>query len=200
MQSLDTDRLLLRPFTPDDLELLNVLHADPDVARYIGHGKPRSETENRSLLDKIFLSYEYEGFGHLAVLSKASGEVLGRCGLSLLEVEAGPVDDSGPRWFWNRDSAPADMRIVHRIELGYTIAKAHWGAGYATESAAAVRDFAFEALEYDELMAAIFPENLASINVAKKLGFSFRGPIVAFGKPAEHYQIDRSDWKKCSAR
>lgn len=195
MRNLESDRLLLRPFTPEDLEFLNALHADPDVARYIGYGEPRTESENRELLDNIFRAYEKEGFGHLAVASKDSGELLGRCGLSLLEVEAAPDHGHPPRWFWNRGSAPADVEIVRRIEIGYTFAKAHWGHGYATESAAVVRDFAFESLQYGELMAAIAPDNHASINVAKKLGLSFRGPIMAFGKPAKQYQIDRDEWE-----
>jgi ribosomal-protein-alanine N-acetyltransferase len=194
MLSLETDRLLLRPFIAEDLEFLNLLHADPEVARYIGYGKPRTETENRGLMDKIFKAYEEEGLGHLAVCLRDSGELVGRCGLSLLEVEAHPASGQAPRWFWNRGSAPAGMKIVHRIELGYTFARDHWGHGYATESAAAVRDLAFRSRQEEQLVAAISAENTASINVAKKLRFSYVGPIIAFGRPAEHHQLDRVDW------
>lgn len=200
MDNLESDRLWLRPFTNDDLDFLNALHADREVARYIGHGKPRTKSENCDLLDNILKAYKNEGFGHLAVISKTSAKVLCRCGLSLVETESNPVGDSGPRWFWNRGSAPSGMNIVHRIEIGYTFARAHWGLGHATESAAVVRDFAFASLKYDALMAAIAPENAASINVATKLGFSYRGPIVAFGKPARQYQLDRSDWENLAAR
>ena len=200
MQTIETDRLLLRPFTWEDLGFLNTLHGDPEVALYIGYGKPRTEAENRSLLENIFNAYSVEGFGHLGVLSKGSGEMIGRCGLSLLEVAVSPADGSAPKWFWNRGSAPADLQIVHRIEIGYTFARAHWGHGYATESAAAVRDFAFRSLQEDQLVAAISPENAASINVANKLGVSFRGPIIAFGKPAEHHQIDRVEWESITHR
>jgi len=200
IQTIETDRLLLRPFTWGDLGFLNMLHFDPEVARYIGYGKPRTEAENHALLGKIFNAYASEGFGHLAVASKESGELIGRCGLSLLEVEARPADGRAPQWFWNRNSAPADMEIIHRIEIGYTFATPHWGYGYATESATAIRDFVFRSLQEDRLVAAIAPENAASINVAKKLGFSFRGPIIAFGKPAEHHQIDRVEWESIANR
>jgi len=194
MFTLETERLLLRPFTWDDFPFLNSLHADPEVARYIGYGKPRTEAENRGLLDNVFKAYTEESLGHLAVSVKESGKLIGRCGPSLLEVEAEPARECAPQWFWGRGSAPANMKIDHRIEIGYTFAREHWGHGYATESAVAVRDFVFQSRQEERLVAAIFSENAASINVAKKMGFSFRGPIVAFGKPAEHYQLDRVDW------
>ena len=145
-------------------------------------------------MDKIFKAYEEEGLGHLAVCLRDSGELVGRCGLSLLEVDTHPAPGQAPQWFWNRGSAPAGMKIDHRIEVGYTFAREQWGHGYATESATAVRDFVFQSRQEEQLVAAISPENTASINVAKKLGFSYRGPIIAFGRPAEHHQLDRVDW------
>ncbi|MDH3510045.1 MAG: GNAT family N-acetyltransferase [Gammaproteobacteria bacterium] len=199
MLILETDRLVLRPFTWDDFEFINALHADPEVARYIGYGKPRTAAENRDLLENTLKAYSDERLGHLAVSLKVSGALIGRCGLSLLEVEAKPAGDLPPQWFWNRGSAPADMTIEHRIEIGYTFARQHWGHGYATEGAKAIRDFVFQSRREEQLVAAISPENTASINVAKKLGFSFRGPIIAFGKSAEHHQIDRVDWGNLSS-
>jgi ribosomal-protein-alanine N-acetyltransferase len=194
MLELETRRLLLRAFTWNDFDFINALHADPDVARYIGYGKPRTETENRRLLENTLKAYSQDGLGHLAVCLKETGEIIGRCGLSLLEVEADPVDEQAPRWFWTKDSAPEGMDIIRRIEVGYTFARRHWGLGYATESATAVRDHAFQDRREPQLVAAIFSENLASINVARKIGLSFRGPITAFGMPAEHHQLDRVDW------
>jgi len=194
MFKLETKRLLLRPFTWDDFPFLNALHADPDVARYIGYGKPRTEVENRRLLENTFKAYAQDGLGHLAACLKGSGELVGRCGLSLLEIEANPIGNQAPRWFWTRDSAPEDMEIVRRIEVGYTFARQHWGRGYATESAAVMRDYAFQNRQEEQLVAAIFPANTGSINVASKIGMSFRGPIIAFRMPAEHHQLDRVDW------
>ena len=194
MFELETTRLLLRPFTWNDFDFINALHADPEVARYIGYGKPRTETENRRLLEITFTAYKEDNLGHLAACLRDTGEISGRCGLSLLEVEAAPADEQAPRWFWTRNSAPKGMEIVRRIEVGYTFARQYWGNGYATESATAVRDYAFQSRQEDQLVAAIFPENIASITVAKKIGMSFRGPITAFGMPAEHHQLDRDDW------
>jgi len=196
MLKLETDRLLLRPFTWDDFDFINALHADPDVARYIGYGKPRTENENYRLLENTFKAYADEGLGHQAVSLKGSDVLIGRCGLSFLEVEANPAADQAPQWFWNRGSAPAGMEIVHRIEIGYTFAREHWGHGYATEITTAVRDAAFRSRQEEQLVAAIFSENTASINVANKLGFSFRGPITAFGTPAEHYEITYAEWEQ----
>ena len=194
MFELETTRLLLRPFTWNDFDFINALHADPEVARYIGYGKPRTETENRRLLEITFTAYKEDNLGHLAACLRDTGEIIGRCGLSLLEVEAAPADEQAPRWFWTRNSAPKGMEIVRRIEVGYTFARQYWGNGYATESATAVRDYAFQSRQEDQLVAAIFPENIASITVAKKIGMSLRGPITAFVMPAEQHLLDRDDW------
>ena len=193
MFSIETARLMLRPFTWDDLEFVIALHGDPDVARYIGYGKPRSEAETRSWLESTLTAYDQDQLGHIAVLTKADGTLVGRCGLSLLEIEAEPPRNSAPRCFWNRGSAPVGMTITITFELGYTIAKRYWGNGYATESAAAVRDFAFASRGNDELVAAIFPDNHASKNVARKLGFKLKGEVIAFEMPAELYGISRAE-------
>jgi RimJ/RimL family protein N-acetyltransferase len=102
MLKLETDRLLLRPFTWDDFDFINALHADPDVARYIGYGKPRTENENRRLLEKTLKAYADEGLGHLAVSLKGSDVLIGRCGLSLLEVEASPAGEQAPQFSHGR--------------------------------------------------------------------------------------------------
>jgi RimJ/RimL family protein N-acetyltransferase len=74
MHKFEAERLLLRPFTWDDFAFINALHADPDVARYIGYGKPRTETENRRLPESTLKAYSREGLGHLAVCLKDTGE------------------------------------------------------------------------------------------------------------------------------
>lgn len=161
------------------------------MAQYIGYGEPRSEAETRSWLNKTLTAYAQDQLGHVAVVTKADGALVGRCGLSLLEIEAEPPADQPPRCFWNRGSAPAGMKITTTFELGYTFAKRYWGNGYATESAAVVREFAFGSRGADQLVAVIFPDNHASKNVARKLGFRLKGKLVAFGMPAELYELNR---------
>ena len=67
MRTFTTDRLTLRPLTWDDLDFLQVLHSDPDVARYIGYGKPRTEAENRKVIESTLMAYSSDDLGHLPV-------------------------------------------------------------------------------------------------------------------------------------
>lgn len=198
MRTFTTERLTIRPLTWDDFAFLQTLHSDPDVVRYIGHGKPRNEAENHAVIENTLAAYSADGLGHLAVSLRESEVLLGRCGLSLVEVEANP-DNDDPRCFWNRGSAPDGMEINDWIELGYTFAKQYWGHGYATEAARALRDYAFQDRKENQLMAAIFPENTASKNVARKLGFTSSGKIIAFGKSAEVWKLERSEWEHLSS-
>lgn len=194
MQALETKRLGLRPFTWGDLDFLTELNADPDVARYIGYGVPRTREETCDMLERVLTAYEEDDVGHLAVCLRATGALIGRCGLSLIEVEAEPAPGRPPQWFWFRGSAPKAMPVADEIEIGYTFAKAHWGLGYATESATAVRDFAFQSRGVERLVAAIFPGNLGSKNVARKLGLKRTGHITAFGLPAERHEMSKREW------
>jgi RimJ/RimL family protein N-acetyltransferase len=86
------------------------------------------------------------------------------------------------------------MPIVTEVELGYTFAKEHWGCGYATECATAVRDFAFRGLKLSQLVSAIAPTNAASKAVARKLGLEYSGVITAFNAPFERYELSRQKW------
>jgi RimJ/RimL family protein N-acetyltransferase len=194
MQSLTTPRLGLRPFEADDFEFLVALNGDPDVARYIGYCVPRTREETRHFFEATRRAYAEDGLGHLAVYLRSTGELVGRCGLSPLEVETEPAVDSAPRWYWFRGSAPPDMAVRHEVELGYTFAKAHWGLGFATEAATAVRDHAFRDRGYDRLASAIIAENVRSSRVSRKLGFRHTGQLSAFDKTYERYELTRDDW------
>ncbi len=199
MYSLETERLGLRPFRWDDLDFLAALQADPDVARYISYGIPRTREQSRQVLEGIIQAYSEDSVGQLAVYMRDSDLLIGRCGLTLIEIEAAPAPGQLPQWYWNRASAPDGMAIVHKLELGYTFAKQYWGSGFATESAKAVCHHAFSNSDNECLVSAISPGNLASKNVARKVGFSHIGEITAFGTLTEHYEIGRLDWTRQAA-
>jgi ribosomal-protein-alanine N-acetyltransferase len=194
MYSLETPRLALRPFTEDDFEFLVALNADPDVARFIAYGVPRTRSETRTFLDRLLAGYRDDALGHLAITLKGSDTLIGRCGLTLVEIEAQPPANTPPQCFWFRGSAPQGMPVVHDVELGYTLAKEHWGRGYATEGAMAVRDFGFRELGLKHALSAIVPLNVASTRVAGKLGLQARGQFRGFGKVYDRYELSRSRW------
>ena len=194
MYSVETARLSLRPLAEDDYEFLVALNADPDVARFIAHGVPRTREETRAVLDRTLASYRDDALGHLAITLKDTGALIGRCGLSRVEIEAHAPANAPPQCFWFRGSAPHGMPVFHDVELGYTLAKEHWGRGYATESARAMRDFGFRELGLPRVLSAIVPLNVASTRVAGKLGLDICGRFQGFGKIYDCYKLTRSRW------
>jgi ribosomal-protein-alanine N-acetyltransferase len=188
MISLETQRLRLRPLMLDDLDFLTRVHADPEVARFIGHGTPRSGQETRSWLQRTLGWYREEGIGHLGVECKADGKLVGRCGLNCFEIERGVEQ---PRGFWGRGSAPEGVEVTPQVELGYTFAREAWGQGYATEAARCIRDHAFGHRGEKQIISLVHPDNQRSIRVAMKLGMQKQNMVEVFGASVWRFVMDR---------
>jgi len=162
---LETERLRLRLFTPDDVQVMFDLSSDPEVIKY-AEAKPLvSLEEARQRLESGPLSdYEKYGYGRFAVELKETGRVIGFCGIKYLpEIEL--------------------------PEVGYRYLKSYWGRGIGTEAARVCVEFARDDLGIKKLVALIMPENIASIRVAEKLGMS-KGPLIhVFGVQALQYEM-----------
>lgn len=172
---LESARLLLRRVDPGDFDFFVRLHADPEVARYLAHGRPRSPAESLSWLQSVLQSYDELGLGQLAVLRKSDGVLIGRCGLSDLVVEArtGAV----PRGWYRRAQAPAGAELQFERELGYTFQRSSWGQGYASEAARCVLDYCRDELRLPRVVSLINPENVRSSRVAQRLGAQRDGAV-----------------------
>ncbi len=155
---IETERLRLRRFEPSDLNDLFQVFGDAEVMRYISGGKPRSLEETEAGLLRTVEGWHKRGFGLWAVTLKASGKVIGYCGLIFLED-------------------------TPEVELAYGLAKAFWGAGYATEAARASLRFGFEVVKLERIVAVVNPENTPSQRVLLKLG-------MRYVKQAHHYNAD----------
>ena len=153
----ETDRLLLRQFTLADNDALLSIFDDAEVMRF-GDG-PRPAEWVRGWLRDCLGSYERRGYGPWAVVEKASGHVIGYCGLFHYP----------------------DVNGRPEIEIGYRLAHACWGRGFATEAVLAARNYAFEALDITRLIALIDPANTASIRVAEKAGMRHEGEAMLPG-------------------
>lgn len=147
-QTLDTPRLLLRPLEASDIAVLTAIWEDPEVTRYMGG--PRDADRVRRMLEEELRADSRDPIRFWPVIEKASGRVVGDCGLTRKDV---------------------DGRA--EIELVYVFAADVWGKGYATEAAAEIRDHAFRHLGVTRLVALVDPENVASIRVAEKIGMQF---------------------------
>ncbi len=146
---LETERLILRRFTMDDLDNLVELESDPEVMRYLTGGPPTPrETLERDILPAYLAYYERgDAYGYWAAIEKATGAFLG--------------------WFQFRphEGAPADQP-----ELGYRLRRSAWGKGYATEGSRALIRKGFTELGVRRVVAFTYGEHLASRRVMEKSG------------------------------
>jgi RimJ/RimL family protein N-acetyltransferase len=166
--TLETDRLVLRAPVPEDAEPLAPMYADPEVMRFLGDGRTLTHAETERSVERMIEGWEADGFGLFTTIRKEDDAVIGRVGLIVWDPET---------WQTVRASAEGPKEL----EVGYTIGRPYWGNGYATEAAAAARDFALERLGARRLIALIIQGNDASENVARKLGFEYERDI-RFGR------------------
>jgi RimJ/RimL family protein N-acetyltransferase len=90
---LQTERLLLRQFEPGHGEQLHTLTGDPDVMRFVGDLKPFSPRQTRTMIEDAIAHYEQRGFGEYAIIRKATGELIGYGGFTILPERAYPEID-----------------------------------------------------------------------------------------------------------
>ena len=149
---LQTTRLLLREFTPQDADALALVPSDPETMRYYPAPYDRAGVEQ--WIERNRQRYRDDGVGLWAMeLTKTPDselhKIIGDCGIILQEVE-------GERLY----------------EIGYHLRRDFWGQGLATEAAIACRDWAFMHLKADRLISLIRPENLPSRRVAERTGMT----------------------------
>ena len=179
---LETDRLLLRHFTPADLDALVELDSDPDVTRYLTRVPPDREKVATEGLPRMIRYYaEHPGFGTWAAVEKASGAFIGWFHLR-------PAHEGA------RDDEP---------ELGYRFRRDAWGKGYATEGSRALIDRAFTELGASRVWAETMAVNAGSRRVMEKAGLRFVGAVDNHWPERipgdEHgdvrYAITREEWE-----
>ena len=149
---LETDRLILRRFTEQDVDNLVDLDSDPEVMRFITGGPP---TPREVLADDHiphYLNYyeRFEGYGFWVVIERSTGDFLG--------------------WFHLR---PMSGEPQDEPELGYRLKQSAWGKGYATEGSRALVDKAFLELGAQRVYANTYSEHVASRRVMEKAGLRF---------------------------
>ncbi|MDA8896246.1 GNAT family N-acetyltransferase [Bacteroidia bacterium] len=146
---IETPRLLLRPFTLDDIKASYEMNLDQEISKYTGDGGVISYEEmEKRIKDVISGNYKKYGYGRFAVELKGVDAFIGFAGLKYLP-EYGVTD------------------------LGYRFKKKYWGQGIATEAGKASIEYGFNCLNLSELKAYAMRENKASVHVLSKLGFIY---------------------------
>jgi len=167
---LETARLRLRLFTPEDIGELSRITRDPDVMRYIGEGRPLTRDETEYNMKTIVRAFCRRGYGRWAMVHKAGGRLLGYCGFTRLDEEVG-------------------------VELAYMLSRPYWGMGLAAEAARACVRYAFDTLKLESLAALTMPGNARSRRLLENLGMSHVGDRRLRGYECVEYRIRRQDFR-----
>jgi RimJ/RimL family protein N-acetyltransferase len=180
--ALATERLLLRGWRDADRAPFAALNADPLVMEHFPGTLARFESDR--LVDRVVEHFARHGFGSWAVEAPGVAEFLGFVGLSVPRFEA---------------------HFTPCVEIGWRLAREHWGRGFAPEAARAALEFGFERLGLDQIVAFTVPGNLKSRRVMEKLDMrhdpadDFDHPSLAEDHPLRRhvlYRINRADWRR----
>jgi RimJ/RimL family protein N-acetyltransferase len=183
--TLETARLVLRPFRRSDAPAFAAMNADPEVMRWMS--RPLDRAASDAFLDRIGDHWASDGVGLWAIERRSDGAFLGFAGLSVPGFVA--------------PFTPA-------IEVGWRLARGAWGHGYATEAGAASLRFGFEALRLAEIVSFTAEGNDRSRRVMDRLGMTrdaaddFLYPLVPDGHPVRRqvlYRLTRERWAAAQA-
>lgn len=177
---LTTERLVLRQIAESDIDLhMNLLNT-PAVMRYLGGVQPRAVIAAKHAASRA--GFAAEGFGFMIMEERASGEMVGHCGLRKVAHPAAPN--------------PGDF------EIGWLVREDRWRRGYAYEAMRAVMDWGFTAFAAPRIVALTCEANAGSWRLMEKMGMArlpelvFNDPAMSPGhNPTIQYAITRAQWE-----
>lgn len=149
MNVIETERIILRTWMQDDAVPALRIYGDAEVMQFIPVGVMTAEHVG-GMLARFEEEHARESFGLWAVVEKATGAIVGECGLHR-------IPESG------------------EVEIGWLFERASWGKGFATEAAGAVLEYGFATLRLQRIICLIDRENARSVAVANRLGFWYDG-------------------------
>ena len=185
MQTLRTERLILREWKEADREPFALMGADPRVMEFLG--EPLSRKQSDEAVERIEAHFRTHGFGLCAAELAESGEFIGFIGLAVPAFEAA---------------------FTPCVEIGWRLAAEYWNAGFATEGARESVRYAFGELGLRELVSFTAIRNERSRRVMAKLGMThdaaenFDHPRLPAGDPLlRHvlYRLTRENWANSAA-
>ena len=167
---LETKRLILREYTPEDFSWLYEIISDPETMRH--YPKPYDEAGTNRWIQWNLNNYREYGFGLWVMELKSTGEPIGDCGITMQRI--------------NGKMLP---------EIGYHLNKAYWRQGYGSEAAKAVRDWGFTNREFDSLYSYMNDTNVASYSTAAAVGMKRIESYEEAGEGRLYvYAITRQEW------
>ena len=167
---IETERLLIRPFSAGDLDKLIEMRADREVNKYLGGAKMQNPESLAKRLQFYIECHEKFGFGMSAIIWKRSYQMIGWSGLM-------PLDETD------------------EIELGYGMIKEFWGRGIGFEAARAWLEYGFETAGLERIVAVAYPENKSSRRIMEKLGMRYEKTEPHHGAECVFYAISKDQFK-----
>ena len=166
---LETERLVMRPFVPQDLDALVELRTDPEVNKYLGGERLQNPRALEKRLQFYIDCYARYGYGTCAMHLKATGEMMGSSGLQ-------PLEQTG------------------ETEVGYNLAKKFWRMGLGYECARAWLEFGFNRIGLRRVVAVAQPENAASWRIMEKLGMTYQKTDTHYDLECVFYAVTREEF------
>jgi len=167
----ETERLIIRQFTFDDLDCLIELRSDEEVIKYIGSRKMQNPESIAKRLRFYIDCYEQYGYGMCAMIWKQTGEMIGWSGLQ-------PLEETG------------------ETEVGYGMIKRFWGKGIGYECAAAWLNYGFKTAGAKRIVALAAPENTGSWRIMEKCGMKYEKTDNHYGMECVFYGISKEEFLK----
>ena len=153
LPALETERLILRKMTLNDVEAVFAYASDPEVSRYTLWETHRSIEDSRAFLKLTTQKYENGGEPDWGIVYKGNGCLVGVCGLVNWEAEHA------------------------RAEIGFVLSREYWGHGFMPEAVRAMFRFGFERMNLNRIEARCIAENAASARVMEKAGMVYEGTL-----------------------
>lgn len=164
---LETERLLHRPFTVEDVERFVAIRSKTDVARYIGGAAANTKAKLEKRLAYYRSTHETKGFGIEAIVWKDTNTIIGWSGLQ-------PVEDTP------------------HIQLTYGLTPEFWRKGIGVETALAWLNYGFEQLQLKQIVALADPNNTGSCKIMEKVGMQLEGLQLYKGIDCCFYTISKA--------
>jgi RimJ/RimL family protein N-acetyltransferase len=171
---LETPRLRLRPFVPQDLPSLHAFFVHPDVRRYLWDNRVIGHEEVEALIAASLSSFSALGLGQWLAEDREKRGLVGFCGLRVVNQAA-------------------------EVEILYALVRERWGEGLATEAGNAVLRHAFLRVGLPRVMGRTDSPNLASARVLERLGMRFEGERTSHGLPILEYAISGAAFRERAA-
>ena len=176
---IETDRLILRAVTDEDLDGMFELDSTPVVHKYLGNKPIDSINQAQLYIDSLKSQYIERGIGRFAAIEKSTNNFIGWSGL---KFNTGDQEALGEK----RDF----------YDIGYRLIPRYWNKGYATESAIALLNYGFKNLNIKTIVGAAQIENIASNKVLQKIGLKYIEAFPYEDVMINWYALKQKDYEK----